>query len=163
SVSDSSPARDRSGLDQSNRPLLRGLDFGLGGGGQLQHFRALAFAQTREQHDLTAREFERVMMHMRLIVIDLAEPRQFFPDLSVPPGLESSLTAPPGDARATEVGTVTASRTCPVRSRPRIERTGGERRFALAVRIAKADEFRPRRRGLPRGPAPPPFWRRRAE
>src|SRR5947209_15266362 len=66
------PARSRSGLDQSNRPRLVGLDCDLRRGRQLQHFRALAFTQTREQHDLAAREFQRVMMDVRLIVIDLA-------------------------------------------------------------------------------------------
>ena len=49
----------------------------------MQDFRALAFAQSREQHDLTAGEFQRVVMNVRLVVIDLTEPRHFLPDFSV--------------------------------------------------------------------------------
>src|SRR5262249_56945300 len=39
--------------------------------------------KAREQHDLTAGEFQRIVMHVRLIVVDLAEASDLFPDFSV--------------------------------------------------------------------------------
>src|ERR1700730_5163855 len=64
--------------------FLRGF---VGGGArgdwQLQHARALAFAQSPEQHDLPAGEFERIVIHVRLVVVELPEPRHLFTELSV--------------------------------------------------------------------------------
>src|SRR5262245_41078646 len=44
------------------------------GGGKLQHGCKLALAQTGQGYDLPAREFERIVMSVRLIHIDLPEP-----------------------------------------------------------------------------------------
>src|SRR6266536_5323717 len=63
--------------------LLRGLVGSARGGRQLQDGRALTSAQSREQHDLPAGEFERIVIHVRLVVVDLPEPSHFFPNLSV--------------------------------------------------------------------------------
>src|SRR5712692_2778736 len=43
----------------------------------------LAFAQSREQHDLPAGEFERIVMYVRLLVVDLPESSHLLSDLSV--------------------------------------------------------------------------------
>jgi hypothetical protein len=40
---------------------------------QLQHRRVLAFAQPVEQHDLPARELERIVMRVRIVDVDLSE------------------------------------------------------------------------------------------
>jgi hypothetical protein len=41
---------------------------------QLQHRRALAYAQMREQHDLTIRELKRIVMGAWIFQVDLSEP-----------------------------------------------------------------------------------------
>jgi hypothetical protein len=41
---------------------------------QLKHGRVLAFAQPREQDDLSIRKFQRVVVRRRLFLIDLPEP-----------------------------------------------------------------------------------------
>src|SRR5215471_4938235 len=43
---------------------------------KLQHRRFLAFAKRGQEHDLTVGEFQRVVMHMRRFLIDLAEDRR---------------------------------------------------------------------------------------
>jgi hypothetical protein len=43
-------------------------------GGQLQDGRALPLMQVGHQHDLAARQLERIMMHARLCFIDTSEP-----------------------------------------------------------------------------------------
>ena len=43
-------------------------------GGQLQHGRALALGQTRQQNDLPVGELQRIMMGVGPIVVDLPEP-----------------------------------------------------------------------------------------
>jgi hypothetical protein len=49
---------------------------------KLQYRCMLAFAQTRYGHDLTARELEGVVMHIRLILVDLPEHRDRSFDLA---------------------------------------------------------------------------------
>ena len=50
-------------------------------GRQLQHGRVLAYAYTSEQHDLTIGELKRVVMHVRLLLLDLPEPSHRMIDL----------------------------------------------------------------------------------
>src|SRR5712672_4136438 len=49
---------------------------------ELQHGRRLAFAQARHKHELAAREFQRVVMIVRVLEIDLAEARDLVGDLA---------------------------------------------------------------------------------
>src|SRR5262245_18499819 len=56
------------------------LDRLLGVDRQLQHGGDLAFAQAGHQHDLAAREFERVVVVMRILQVDLAETRDLLGD-----------------------------------------------------------------------------------
>jgi hypothetical protein len=48
---------------------------------QLKYRRPLARAQACQQNDLAAREFERVVMLIGIVEIDLSEPRRVFPQL----------------------------------------------------------------------------------
>src|SRR5215471_4946210 len=50
---------------------------------QLQHRRALAFAQAREQHDLPVREFQRIVMDHSVLHVDLPEAREPLSDFLV--------------------------------------------------------------------------------
>src|SRR6516162_3817608 len=50
---------------------------------QLQHHRALAFAQAREQHDLPVREFQRIVMDHSVLHVDLPEARELLSDFLV--------------------------------------------------------------------------------
>src|SRR6516164_6083022 len=50
---------------------------------QLQHHRALAFAQAREQHDLPVREFQRIVMDHSVLHVDLPEAREPLSDFLV--------------------------------------------------------------------------------
>src|SRR6202020_224194 len=52
-------------------------------GGKLQHGGMLPGAQTREEHHLTARKIERVMVVVRVVEVDLLEARDFLPQLLV--------------------------------------------------------------------------------
>jgi len=52
-------------------------------GRQLQHGCALALAQARDQHYLSVRKFQRVMMRHGVVHINLPETRQPLPDLLV--------------------------------------------------------------------------------
>ena len=57
------------------------LRFGFGRGlrshGQLQHGRVLMLRQISQQNGFTVREFQRVVMSRRLILVDLTEDRSF--------------------------------------------------------------------------------------
>ena len=75
-------------LDALDGALARGRGFLgaallLAGDRQLQHGGALARHQPGHHHDLATREFERVVMHMRVIHVDLAESGNFVLDASL--------------------------------------------------------------------------------
>ena len=53
------------------------------GNRQLQHRRALAFAKAREQHHLSVRKFQRIVMGCHVVHVDLPEAREPLPDLLV--------------------------------------------------------------------------------
>ena len=53
-----------------------------GKGGKRVADRAMTFMQVGHQHDLAARQLERVMMHARLCFIDAPEPRHSGPELA---------------------------------------------------------------------------------
>src|ERR1700676_1041720 len=48
---------------------------------QLQHSRLLTHAEPGEQHNLPVGELKRVVMHVRLLLLDLPEPSHFPPEL----------------------------------------------------------------------------------
>jgi NAD(P)-dependent dehydrogenase (short-subunit alcohol dehydrogenase family) len=48
---------------------------------QLQHGRILAFAQLGDQHDPSAGEFQRIMMHVGVVRVDVPEPSHFLTEL----------------------------------------------------------------------------------
>jgi hypothetical protein len=52
-------------------------------GGKLQHRGVLPGAQTGQEHHLAARKFERVMVVVRVVEVDLLEARDFLPQLLV--------------------------------------------------------------------------------
>ena len=52
------------------------------GGRHLQHARALAFAEARHENDLAVGKFQRVVVHARLVRVDLPETRQTLADLA---------------------------------------------------------------------------------
>ena len=51
-------------------------------GRQLQHGRVLTFAQMRQQHDLPVRKLKRIMMNVRLVLVDLSEHSHPMPELT---------------------------------------------------------------------------------
>ena len=53
----------------------------------MQHNCVLTLTELGEQHNLPVGELECVVMHVRLILLDLPEPCHFFPNLS--PGLQA--------------------------------------------------------------------------
>jgi hypothetical protein len=59
------------------RHLFSGLSGGSSGARQLQHRRVLTLAEISDQHDLSIRELERIVVHCRVLVVDLAEARHF--------------------------------------------------------------------------------------
>jgi hypothetical protein len=61
--------------------LLRGRT--MGGDRQLQHRRALALAKARNQHHLSVREFQRVVVSHGVVHVDLPEARKPLPGLFV--------------------------------------------------------------------------------
>ena len=52
-------------------------------GRQLKHCRMLACTQTCQENHLAAREFQRVVMLVGIVQVDLPEPRHVFPQLLV--------------------------------------------------------------------------------
>ena len=68
-ITTSRERRRRRRAGRRSRPLR-----GLMRYGQLQHGRALAFAQQRQHHDLPVGKLERIVMNLGLAQIDLAEP-----------------------------------------------------------------------------------------
>ena len=51
-------------------------------GRQLQHGRVLSFAQMRQQHDFPVRKLKRIMMNVRLVLVDLSEHSHPMPELT---------------------------------------------------------------------------------
>src|SRR5262249_62396648 len=71
--------KTRSGDDCNALRVLR--IFCARSGRQLQHNCMLPLAQSGDEHNLPVRELERVVMYVRLILIDLPEARDFLPNL----------------------------------------------------------------------------------
>src|SRR5262249_2773 len=64
--------RDRRGLaDGSSVPHLLCTAHAVRRGRQLQHRCVLAFIEPSDQHGLSIREFERIVMHVRFVCVDL--------------------------------------------------------------------------------------------
>src|SRR5712691_763605 len=78
-------ARRRRSEGERLADLLRGFRcfFVWHAGRQLQHGRVLAFDHAGQQHDLAAGEFERVVMRVRPLAIDLPEARRLLADFAV--------------------------------------------------------------------------------
>jgi hypothetical protein len=60
-------------LDGERIVPLRGVRCDVLAGRQLQHGRVLSFAQMRQQNDPPVRKLKRIMMNVRLVLVDLPE------------------------------------------------------------------------------------------